>query len=68
MDLLTGAWVLCLLTVLVSAPMAIVRAYAYMSGERDHTPTMRTTMLIAVALTSIAGVCLLALSVALVIR
>ena len=68
MDVLTGAWVLSLLVAMVSAPMAVVRTYAYVSGERDHTPTMRTAMLVAVGITAVALACLLVLSVVLVVR
>lgn len=68
MDVLTGAWMLSLLVAGVSAPMAIVRTYAYVSGELDHTRTMRIAMLVALGITGVALVCLLVLSVVLVAR
>ena len=68
MDTLTAAWVLSLLCSMVSVPMAAVRAYAYLSGERDHTPTMRTAMIFAVAVAGVAVAAFLGCSIALLIR
>jgi hypothetical protein len=63
MDALTAAWTLAFLVVLVSVPMAFVRGYAYFSGERDHTRTMRIAMVVAVAIAAVAVVALLGLSI-----
>jgi hypothetical protein len=63
-DTLTALWVLALLIVLVSVPMAFVRGYAYFSGERDHTRTMRIAMIVAVAIAGVAVAALLGLSIA----
>jgi hypothetical protein len=63
-DALTAAWTLAFLVVIVSVPMAFVRAYAYFSGERDHTRTMRTAMVVAVAIAAVAVTALIGLSIA----
>lgn len=64
MDTLTALWTLALLVVMVSVPMAFVRAYAYLSGERDHTRTMRIAMQVAVAIAGVAVLALIGLSIA----
>jgi hypothetical protein len=64
MDTLTALWILALLVVMVSVPMAFVRGYAYLSGERDHTPTMRIAMIVSVAIAAVAVAALLGLSIA----
>lgn len=68
MDTLTAAWSLSLVCSMVSVPMALVRAYAYLSGERDHTPTMRTAMIVAVAIAGVAVAAFLVTTVALLAR
>ena len=62
--MLTALWTLALLVVMVSVPMAFVRGYAYLSGERDHVRTMRVTMLVAVAIAGVAVASLIGLSIA----
>ena len=64
MDTLTALWTLALLVVMVSVPMAFVRGFAYLSGERDHTRTMWIAMLVSVAIAAIAVAALLSLSIA----
>lgn len=63
-DTLTALWTLALMVVLVSVPMAFVRGYAYLSGERDHTRTMWIAMLVAMAIAGIAVAALISLSLA----
>lgn len=67
-DTLTAAWTLSLLCSMVSVPMALVRAYAYLSGARDHTPTMRTAMIVAVAIAGVSVLALVVTTVALLAR
>jgi len=64
MDSLTALWTLALLLVIVSVPMAFVRGYAYFSGERDHTRTMRIAMVVAVTIAAVAVASLIGLSIA----
>lgn len=64
MDTTTALWTLAFLVVLVSVPMAIVRAYAYLSGERDHVRTMRIAMIVSVAVAAVAVAALIGLSIA----
>ena len=68
MDLLTSAWVLSVLVMMVTLPMAGVRGYAYYSGERDHTRTMRIAMLVAVVAAGIAVAAFFCLTVILLLR
>ena len=68
MDGLTSAWVLSVLVMMVSLPMAGVRGYAYYSGERDHTRTMWIAMVVAVAAAGIAVAGFLALTIAIRVR
>jgi hypothetical protein len=68
MDVVTSAWVLCLLVVMVSLPMAAIRAYAYYSGERDHTRTMWIAMTVAVLAAGAALVVLLVLTLVILLR
>ena len=63
-DTLTAFWTLALLVVMVSVPMAFVRGYAYLSGARDHTRTMRIAMIVSVAIAAVAVAALLSLSIA----
>jgi len=63
-DTTTALWTLAFLVVLVSVPMAIVRAYAYLSGERDHVRTMRIAMIVSVAVAAVAVAALIGLSIA----
>jgi hypothetical protein len=44
-------------------PMAAVRAYAYFSGERDHTRTMRIAMTVSVAIAAVALTALVVLTI-----
>jgi uncharacterized membrane protein len=64
MDTLTALWTLAVLVTIVSVPMAFVRGYAYLSGERDHTPTMRIAMLVAIAIAAVALIAVIGLSIA----
>ena len=64
MDTLTALWTLAVLVTIVSVPMAFVRGYVYLSGERDHTPTMRTAMLVAIGIAAVALVAVIGLSIA----
>ena len=64
MDTLTALWTLAFLLVLVSVPMAFVRGYAYLSGERDHVRTMLIAMIVSVAIAAVAVASLLGLSIA----
>ncbi len=68
MDGLNSAWVLSVLVMMVSLPMAAVRGYAYYSGERDHTRTMWIAMIVAVAATGIAVAAFLGLTIAIRVR
>jgi hypothetical protein len=68
MDVLTSAWVLSVLVMMVSLPMAGVRGYAYYSGERDHTRTMWIAMVVAVVAAGIAVAAFLGLTIALLVR
>jgi hypothetical protein len=64
MDTLTALWTLAVLVTIVSVPMAFVRGYAYLSGERDHTPTMRIAMLVAIVIAGVALIAVIGLSIA----
>ena len=64
MDTLTTLWTLAVLVTIVSVPMAFVRGYAYFSGEREHTPTMRIAMLVAIAIAGVALIAVISLSIA----
>jgi uncharacterized membrane protein len=64
MDTLTAMWTLAVLVTIVSVPMAFVRGYAYLSGERDHTPTMRIAMLVAIGIAAVALIAVIGLSIA----
>jgi hypothetical protein len=48
-------------------PLGVVRLLAYRSGETDHTPTMRTAALFALALGLVGLACLVVLSVLLLV-
>jgi hypothetical protein len=63
-DTLTALWTLAILVVMVSVPMAFVRGYAYLSGERDHVRTMRIAMVVSVAIAGTAVAALIGLSIA----
>jgi hypothetical protein len=64
MDTLTALWTLAVLVTMVSVPMAFVRGYAYLSGERDHTRTMRIAMIVAVSIAAVALAAVIGLSIA----
>jgi hypothetical protein len=64
MDTLTALWTLAVLVTIVSVPTAFVRGYAYFSGERDHTPTMRIAMMVAIAIAAVALIAVISLSIA----
>ena len=68
MDLLTSAWVLSVLLMMVTLPMAGVRGYAYYSGERDHTRTMWIAMIVAVVAAGILVAVFVGLTIAIVVR
>ncbi len=68
MDGLNSAWMLSVLVMMVSLPMAGVRGYAYYSGERDHTRTMWIAMIVAVAAAGIAVAAFLGLTIAILLR
>lgn len=68
MDVLTSAWVLSVLVMMVSLPMAAVRGYAYLSGARDHHPTMRVAMIVAFVIAGVAVAAFLGLTIALLAR
>jgi hypothetical protein len=63
-DTLTAMWTLAVLIAMVSVPMAFVRGYAYLSGERDHTRTMQIAMIVAVAIAAVAVAAVIGLSIA----
>jgi hypothetical protein len=68
MDVATSAWVLSLLVLLVTLPMAMVRAYAYYSGARDHTRTMWIAMIVAAVAAAIAATAFFVLTLVLLLR
>ena len=68
MDPLTSAWVLSVLLMMVTLPMAMVRGYAYYSGERDHTRTMWIAMIVAVVAAGILVAVFVGLTIAIVVR
>jgi len=68
MDLLTSAWVLSVLLMMVTLPMAGVRGYAYYSGERDHTRTMWIAMIVAVVAAGIVVAAFVGLTIAILVR
>ena len=43
-------WVVSLIVTIGALPPGLIRAYAYRSGEVDHTPTMRTAAAFALTL------------------
>jgi len=62
------AWGVALIVTLGALPVGILRTVVYRSGDIDHTPTMRTVAIFAMTLGLVGLVCLVALSVALVLR
>jgi hypothetical protein len=68
MDPLVFAWVVALIVTVGGLFPGAIRTLAYRSGQIDHTPTMRTAAIFAVALGLVGLVCLVALSVVLLTR
>jgi hypothetical protein len=67
MSALQVAWGAALVVTVWALPMGVVRLLAYRSGETDHTPTMRTAALFALAVGLLGLGCLVVLSVMLLV-
>ncbi len=68
MDALTFAWGVALIVTAGALPPGIIRTVAYRSGEIDHTPAMRTVAIVAMTIGLTGLVCLVALSIAILLR
>lgn len=68
MDTLTFWWAIALIVTAGALPVGIIRTLIYRSGDIDHTPTMRTVAIFAVALGLVGLVALVVLSLVIVAR
>lgn len=59
----TLIWLASAIAALMLLPVGLIRLVAYRSGQVDHTPTMRTVVVVVLGLGSLALTAFVALSI-----
>ena len=68
MDTLTMWWVIALIVTVMALPVGIIRTVIYLTGDIDHTRTMRIAAEFAMVVGLVGLVVLVALSVVIAAR